>query len=66
MNNKISKINKTSTTLAEIKVKLKNKYKLIYESLCELQDKIYSDDSWLRLLELNKIDAIIDYAVNVT
>ena len=31
----------------------------------ELQDEIYSDDSWLRLAELNKIDAIIDDALNV-
>ena len=30
----------------------------------ELQDEIYSDDSRLRLVELNKIDAIIDYALN--
>ena len=30
----------------------------------ELQDEIYSDDSWLRLVELNKIDAIIDEALN--
>ena len=33
--------------------------------MCELQDEIYSDDSWLRLVELNKIDAIIDEALNV-
>ena len=66
INNKISIINETSTILAEIKVKLKKKYKLIYESMCELQDDIYSDDSWLRLVELNKIDAIIDDALNVT
>ena len=31
----------------------------------ELQDEIYSDDSWLRLVELNKIDAITDKALNV-
>ena len=31
----------------------------------ELQDEIYSDDSWLRLVELNKIDTIIDEALNV-
>ena len=31
----------------------------------ELQDEIYSDDSWLRLVELNKIDAITDEALNV-
>ena len=30
----------------------------------ELQDEIYSDDSWLRLVELDKIDAIIDKALN--
>ena len=33
--------------------------------MCELQDEIYSDDSWLRLVELEKIDAIIDEALNV-
>ena len=30
----------------------------------ELQDEIYTNDSWLRLVELNKIDAIIDEALN--
>ena len=38
---------------------------MIYEGICELQDEIYSDDSWLKLLELNKIDAIIDKTLNV-
>ena len=33
--------------------------------MCELQDEIYSDDSWLRLVELNTVDAIIDEALNV-
>ena len=37
---------------------------MIYEAMRELQDEIYSDDSWLRLVELNKIDAIIDEALN--
>ena len=32
--------------------------------MSELQDEIYSDDSWLRLVELDKIDAIIDEALN--
>ena len=41
MNNKISIINETSTILAEIKVKLKKKYKLIYE---------LQDDLWLSKL----------------
>ena len=31
----------------------------------ELQDEIYSDDSWLRLVELDKIDAIIEEAFNI-
>ena len=34
--------------------------------MCELQDDIYSDDSWLRQVELNKIDVIIDDALNIT
>ena len=38
---------------------------MIYEVMHELQDEIYSDDSWLRLVELNKIDTIIDEALNV-
>ena len=66
INNEISLINKTSTILAEIKVKLKKKYKLISESMCELQDDIYSDDLQLRLVKLNNIDAILDDALNVT
>ena len=32
----------------------------------ELQDEIYSDDLWLRKVELNKLDAILDDALNVT
>ena len=30
----------------------------------ELQDEIYTNDSWLRLAQLNKIDAIVDEALN--
>ena len=47
-NNKISTINETSTILAKIKGELNKKIKLMYESMYELQDEIYSDDSWLR------------------
>ena len=65
INNKISIINETCTILAEIKIKVKKKIKLIYESMYELQDETFSDDSWLRLVELNKIGTIIDYAINV-
>ena len=34
--------------------------------MCELQDEIYSDDLCLRLIELNKLDAILDDALNIT
>ena len=34
--------------------------------MCELQNEIYSDESWLRQVELNKLDAILDDALNVT
>ena len=37
---------------------------MIYEVTSELQDEIYSDDTWLRLAELDKIDVIIDEAPN--
>ena len=61
INNKISIINETSTILVETKDELNKKIKLIYELMCKLQD-----DLWLRLVKLNKIDAIIDDALNVT
>ena len=33
--------------------------------MVELQDEVYSDESWLRLVELDKIDAIIDEAIDI-
>ena len=65
INNKVDIINKINKRLAKIKIKIAKKVELIYGSMCELQDDIYSDDSWLRLAELNKIDAITDEALNV-
>ena len=38
---------------------------MIYEAMVELQDEIYNNDSWLRLAELDKIDAIIEEAFNI-
>ena len=38
---------------------------MIHEGINELQDEVYSDDSWLRLVELDKIDAIIEEAFNI-
>ena len=61
----LDKINNKIDTISKIKVKIAMKVKLIYGSMCELQDEIYSDDSWLRLVELDKIDAIIGEALNV-
>ena len=65
INNKIDITNRINEGLTKVKIKVTKKIELIYESICELQDEIYSDDSWLRLVELNKIDAIIDEALNV-
>ena len=65
INNKISAINKTNEGLAKIKADLTKKLNLIYEVMTELQDEIYSDDSWLRLVELDNIDATIEEVFNV-
>ena len=41
------------------------KLNLICGVMVELQDEVYSDESWLRLVELDKIDAIIDEAIDI-
>ena len=58
-------INKLNKKLAKVKADVAKKIELIYESMYELKDETYSDDSWLRLIELDKIDTIIDEALNV-
>ena len=63
INNKIDTINKMNKRLEKVKAEVTKKVELIYESMCELQDEIYSDDLWLRLVELDKIDAITDEAL---
>ena len=65
INKKISAISKLNERIAKVKADVAKKVELIYEAIRELQDEIYSDDSWLRLVELNKIDAITDKALNV-
>ena len=65
INNKIDITSRINEGLTKVKIKVTKKIELIYESICELQDEIYSDDSWLRLVELEKIDAIIDETLNV-
>ena len=63
INNKICFVCKFNKCLTKLEVKITKKVELIYEAIHELQDEIYSDDSWLRLVELNKIDIIIDEAL---
>ena len=58
-------INKAYERLAKVKEDVTKKLNLIYGLMTELQDEIYSDDSWLRLVELDKIDAIIDEAIDI-
>ena len=65
INNKIDTINEINKRLTKIEIKAAEKVDLIYGAVHELQDEIYSDDSWLRLVELSKTDAIIDEALNV-
>ena len=65
INNKIDSINKIYIGLEKAKTKITNKIKLVDKAMRELKDEIYSDDSWLRLVKLNKIDVILDDAINV-
>ena len=65
INNRISKINTVNERLARMKADVVKKHNLIYEVMTELQDEIYSDDLWLRLFELDKIDAITEEAFNI-
>ena len=58
-------INKIYIRQAKAKTKITNKIKSVHKAMRELKDEIYSDDSWLRLVKLNKIDAILDDAINV-
>ena len=52
INNKIDTINKMNKILEKVKPEITEKIELICESMRELQDEIHSDDSWLRLVEL--------------
>ena len=55
INNKIDTINKINKRLAKIEIKAAEKVELIYGAVHELQDEIYRDDSWLRLVELTQM-----------
>ena len=49
-NKRIDTINKSNNLLAKLKAEVTKKFELIYESLSELQNEIFSHDSWLRLV----------------
>ena len=57
-------INKVDKTLFEVNIKVTHKVKSIYNAMCELQDEIYNDP-YLILVELNKIEYILDDALNI-
>ena len=59
INKKISRLNIINEKLAGSKANLTTKLDMIHEWINELQDEVYSYDSWLRLVELDKIDAIL-------
>ena len=65
INDKINMINKLYNRLEKAKANVIKRIELICKGIRELEDEIYSDDSWFRLVELEKIDAIIDEALNV-
>ena len=64
INKRIDTINKSNNLLAKLKDEITKKIELVYEVMSELQDEIYNDDSWLSLVESNKIDTITDEALN--
>ena len=53
---------------ANLLARIRNDFSKNVEKICglmnELHDGIYSDDSWLRLVELNKINVLIDEALD--
>ena len=53
-------INKINIRLAKAKTKVTNKIKSANKAMRKFQD-----DWWLRLVELNKTDAILDDVINV-
>ena len=59
-NNLIDQVN----LLAKVRKGLSSNINKIYILMSELQDKIYSDDSWLRLVEMNKTNALLDESLD--
>ena len=65
INNKIGLINRIDNILSNVNMKLSNNVKSTYEAIHELEDEMYDDDPWSRLVELNRIKDILDDALNV-
>ena len=65
INNKIGLIYRIDNILSNLNIKLSNNVKSIYEAIHELENEIYDDDPWLRLVELNKIKDMLDDLLNV-
>ena len=53
---------------AHLLARIRNDFSKNVEEICQLvnerHDEIYSDDSWLRLVELNKINVLLDEALD--
>ena len=59
-NNLIDQVN----LLAKVRKGLSSNINKICILMSELQDKIYSDDSWVRLVEMNKTNALLDESLD--
>ena len=57
-------INKLFDKIDKIRIEVTEKIEWIYESVHELQNGKYDDEPWLKLVELEKIDAITDETLN--
>ena len=64
ISNKMNIINKLFDKIDKIGIEVTEKIEWIYESVHELQNWKYDDESWLKPVELEKIDAITDETLN--
>ena len=64
ISNKMNIINKLFDKIDKIGIEVTEKIEWIYESVHELQNGKYDDESWLKPVELEKIDAITDEILN--
>ena len=63
-------LDKTNELIDQVNLlaKTRNDFSKNFNEICmlmnELQDEIYDDDSWLRLVELNKINVLLDESLD--